>query len=123
MSYVLVVEDDEAISELVEEVLTDEGYAVRCAQSGAEALALAEQEQPSLILADMGLAAGSGAALIESYRQMPEARARIVLVSGMARLQQEAARLNVDGFVCKPFELDALIGTVASALAPTRRVA
>lgn len=115
MSNVLVVDDDEDIRELLEIILIEEGYGVRCVESATEALTLVIEQQPDLILTDLRLGRESGAALIESYRQLPDARARVVLVSGMAGLREEAARLGADDFLVKPFGLDELVSTVARA--------
>ncbi len=52
-SYVLVVDDDPAILTTVSEILQFEGYAVRTATNGAEALRLVEHARPWLILLDM----------------------------------------------------------------------
>lgn len=116
MTYVLVVDDDQTLCDLLGGVLEDEGYEVRCARSAAEALAVAEVRQPEVIVTDLCLADESGAAFIETYRRLPGAHARVVIVSGMAGLDEEAARLKVDGFLPKPFDLDALTSTVANAL-------
>jgi CheY-like chemotaxis protein len=116
MSYVLVVEDDEAISELMEEILTEEGYEVQCAGSGAEALSMACERQPDLIVTDIRLGHESGASFIETYRQLPDGHAHLVVVSGVTNLRDEAAKLGADDCLSKPFELDDLLGAVARAI-------
>jgi two-component system nitrogen regulation response regulator NtrX len=113
MSYVLVVEDDEAIRELVQTVLEDEGHDVQSARSGLEAMGMAMHEQPGLIITDLRLKQESGAAFIRDYRQLPDARARVVVISGVTGLREEATKLEADGFLAKPFSLDDLIDVVA----------
>jgi two-component system, NtrC family, nitrogen regulation response regulator NtrX len=115
MTHVLLVEDDEAIRDLVEAVLEDEGHRVRCARTGAEALWMACEQQPDLILTDIWLGRESGAAFIETYRQCPGAHARVVLLSGMTGLAEEAARLGAADYLLKPFDLDQLVSAVAMA--------
>jgi DNA-binding response OmpR family regulator len=53
VGYVLVVENDESICELLHIVLSEEGYDVRCATTIGAALELVQEHQPSVILFDM----------------------------------------------------------------------
>jgi CheY-like chemotaxis protein len=116
MGYILVVDDEDLLCDIVATVLSDEGYEVTCALSGAEAFAIASKAHPDLIITDLRMAIGSGADFIRMYRQLPGAHARIIVLSGVADLDDEAARLGVDGFICKPFELGAFVDAVASAI-------
>src|SRR4051794_27994973 len=72
LGYILVLDDDDATRELLDILLTEEGYEVRAASNAAEALALAGERQPALILFDMLLGTLRGAAFVESYRQLPQ---------------------------------------------------
>ena len=112
MPDILVVEDDRALCELLEFVLADEGYDVRCARTASEALDLAEQRQPAVILFDMHLANGTGEDFLRAYRALPDASARLIAVSGIANLEGEAARIGAHGFLKKPFELEDLLASV-----------
>ena len=107
--YILVVDDDDALRELLEIVLTDEGYEVQVAGSAAQALNLARKRQPALILFDVLLGDQHGAAFVESYRQLPDATAPMLAVSALADLAAEAARIGADDFLAKPFDLDDLL--------------
>ena len=53
--HILVLEDDPAIRDLLQQMLTDEGYTVECACNGAEALAAVERSAPALVLLDLHL--------------------------------------------------------------------
>ena len=50
MSYVLVVDDDEMLCELLDIVLSEDGYDVQCARTVGHGLELAQQRQPAVIL-------------------------------------------------------------------------
>jgi CheY-like chemotaxis protein len=115
MCNILVVDDDPILCDLMEAVLSDEGHEVRRALNGADALVMARQHQPDLIITDVRMPHQNGASFIESYRQLPEAHARVVVVSGVTGLGEEAARLKADAFVQKPFDLDTLLSTVEQA--------
>ena len=112
MSYILVVEDEDALRELLEIVLSEEGYEVRSATTAARALDLASSERPSLVVFDVTLPDLNGTTFAERYRELPNATAPLIAVSGIANLAEEAERIGIDGFLTKPFDLDDLIGLV-----------
>jgi DNA-binding response OmpR family regulator len=109
---VLVVEDDEAICELVEEILTEEGYEVRCAQDGRHALRLVEERPPGVILFDLAMPDMGGEGFIAMYRSLPNADAALIVVSGAHDLVDVAARIRADDYLTKPFDIDQLLGVV-----------
>ena len=66
---VLVVEDEQDIRETLRDILEMEGYRVRCASNGKEALdALAEMPRPRLILLDLMMPVMSGYELLQALR-------------------------------------------------------
>lgn len=115
-AYVLVLDDDEMLRELVEAVLSGEGYRVRCAASIADALEIATRQQPGLVLFDLTLGMQRGEEFVTAYRQIPHATARLIATSGAADLVQRATALNVDGHLRKPWELDDLLCIVQDSL-------
>ncbi|MBX6343070.1 MAG: response regulator [Thermomicrobiaceae bacterium] len=114
MARVLIVDDDPWIRSLLEEVLRDEGYQVRSAADGHEALSAARSWHPHLILMDLMLPQLDGATAIRILRADDRARrARIVAMSAGVNLRERAPSLPVDGVLGKPFDLDALLADVA----------
>src|SRR5215213_8772681 len=109
MSYILVIEDEDVLLELLETVLADEGHEVRGTTDASRALEMVAAEQPSVIVFDMTLPDISGAEFVQRYRCLPGATATLIAVSGIANLEDEAARIGADGFLTKPFELDDLL--------------
>ena len=116
MSYILVVEDEDVLRELLEIVLSEEGYEVRSATRAADALAMAEAEQPSLIVFDVTLPDLNGTTFAERYREHQDGAVPLIAVSGIANLAEEAERIGADGYLTKPFELDALLALVRRTL-------
>ena len=116
MSYILIVEDEDILRELLEIVLSEEGYAVRSATTPVRALDMAATERPSLIVFDMTLPDLSGADFVRRYRELPGCTAPLIAVSGIPNLAEEADRVGADGFLTKPFELDDLLGLVRRTL-------
>jgi DNA-binding response OmpR family regulator len=98
-------------------VLSDEGYDVRCASTIAQGLDLARTHQPRVILFDMSLTDGDGSHFVAEYRQLPQANARLIAVSGIPALEEETARIGADAYLPKPFDLDVLLTLVAQSRA------
>ena len=65
MPQILVVEDDDAIRELVSDVLRDDGYDVREATNGVEALGRIREERPDLIVLDLMMPVMDGWTFVE----------------------------------------------------------
>jgi CheY-like chemotaxis protein len=110
---VMVVEDDFAIRETLRELIEDEGYRVLWASNGREALALLEHRSPRLILLDLMMPVMDGREFRLAQRSDPAlARIPVVVISADHALEQKVAGLAVDGWLAKPFELDALLTTL-----------
>jgi len=116
MPYILVVDDDRAFCDLLDNFLACEGHEVQCAVSVSQALHLAQERQPTLVLFDLRLPDQSGEDFVAAYRALPNASARLIAVSGLANLHDEAARIGAHGFLRKPFELADLLAVVTESL-------
>jgi len=117
MTYVLVVDDDEGICDVIDAVLTDEGYEVVCARNGGHALRLLQERDPAVVLFDLVMPDQSGEDFINACRQPPNGAVPMIVVSGMPNLEQVAATIGADRFLTKPFDLADLLDTVQAALA------
>ena len=116
---VLVVDDDEGIRELVVTALAEEGYAVRSASDGEEALAVLEQYEPQLILLDMRMPVMDGWQFAKTYRERPGPHAPIVICTAALDVKRDASEIGADGFLGKPFQLDELLDLVESHTRPS----
>lgn len=113
---IAVIEDDEHISNLLEESLSREGYEVLRAYSGTEALYLLEKYRPDLILLDLMLPGLSGEELLPRLAQIP-----VIVVSANVQLEDKV-RLLMDGavdYVTKPFQIPELLARIAVQLRRT----
>jgi len=116
---VLVVEDERDIAALVAYHLTKEGYRVRTAEGGNEALEAVATERPDLVLLDLMLPGFSGYEVLADLRRRPDF-ADIPVVILTAR-KDEADRvkgleLGADDYVTKPFSPRELVLRVAAVL-------
>ena len=70
-SYILVIDDDESICELIAEILSEEGYEVTRDARRSRALKMIEQRPPALILLDLSVADQSAEELVAAIRRLP----------------------------------------------------
>ncbi len=118
---VLVVEDDCAIRDVVREILESEGFGVRVAAHGADALAVlrASSPRPRVILLDLMMPVMDGWEFRRALKADPElARIPVVVVSADHMLEQKIASLAVEAWLPKPFELDTLLATISRLCLP-----
>jgi DNA-binding response OmpR family regulator len=109
---VLVVEDDETVRTLIAEVLDDAGYAVLEAGCGRQALRLAHEHVPSIVVMDHMLPDMSGLDVLEKLRTRPSSRyIPVMLVSGLAHKLADRDH-GADGDLAKPFDITALLERV-----------
>ena len=117
---ILIVDDEPTYREYLERFLVREGFEVRAAETGFEAIEIAREFVPDVLLADWMLRCEMhGIEVGEALRALwPDLR--ILLMTGFptADLEAEAARVGINGFLEKPFSLDDLASAVDSALEP-----
>ncbi len=109
MKTIAIIEDDEHISSLLEEALSEEGYHVLKAFSGTEAVMLLERRRPDLILLDLMLPGLSGENLLPCCKGIP-----VIVVSAKADIDDKVALLHggaVD-YVTKPFHIKELLARI-----------
>lgn len=116
-STILIVEDDPAIQELLAETLRDAGYEALGAAEGGEAVDLARQRRPDLVVLDLAIPGLSGHSVLHELRESPDTRhIPVVIASGYEGLLPEEDQPLVQGVLQKPYDLDEFLETVASAL-------
>lgn len=111
---ILVVDDDPSIQGFLAEALTDEGYEVRTAANGREALTILREWRPDLILLDLMMPEMDGWAFRGEQRAMPGVSDVPVIVLSAARdLNAKTRDLDPAEVFSKPFDLEALLGTIS----------
>jgi DNA-binding NtrC family response regulator len=115
---ILVVDDEADIRDLVQEILSEEGYAVEGAANAAEARAACARQAPDLVLLDIWMPDTDGISLLREWQQSQSLSAPIVMMSGHGTVETavEATRLGAVDYVEKPLSLAKLLRTVTSAL-------
>jgi CheY-like chemotaxis protein len=108
---VLVVDDDATVRALMRDILAEEGFSVAEATDGRDALDVLGQVRPTVILLDLHMPRMDGWALYRQLRAEGQA-VPVVFVTAGARARAEAEQHGADGYLAKPFELDALLAVV-----------
>ncbi|MCU1454280.1 MAG: response regulator transcription factor [Acidimicrobiales bacterium] len=118
--HVLVVDDEEHITELLAMGLGYNGFEVERAATGREALAAVERRRPSLIVLDVMMPDLDGFEVARRLRQAEGAGARVPIIFLTARDATEdkvqGLRLGSDDYVTKPFSIEELIERVKAVL-------
>jgi two-component system nitrogen regulation response regulator NtrX len=117
-AYILVVDDEPDIRQLVSEILADEGYTVAMADNAQTARSLKAQREPDLILLDIWMPDTDGITLLKQWAQEDQPLCPVVMMSGHGSVETavEATRLGAYDFLEKPLSLAKLLLVVARAL-------
>lgn len=113
MKTIAVIDDDTSIGDLLEEVLTQEGYAVLRAYSGTEALYLLRQNHPDLILLDLMLPGLTGEEVLSHIENIP-----VIVLSAKVDVQDKVSLLlgGAADYMTKPFDLEELLARITVQL-------
>jgi DNA-binding response OmpR family regulator len=112
----IVVADSElAIAELLSELLTDAGYHVRRASTGANAVDVILTEQPALVLLDLRHGGMSGLDVLRAVRQHGSAVPIVIMTTEPQQVLQLVAH-GATACLHKPFEVDEVLRCVERSL-------
>ncbi len=116
--YILVVDDELDIRQLVSEILADEGYQVEMAENAEAAREKKQQRQPQLILLDIWMPDTDGITLLKEWAAEDASLCPVIMMSGHGSVESavEATRLGAYDFLEKPLSLAKLLLTVERAL-------
>jgi CheY-like chemotaxis protein len=118
---VLVVDDDPDILEALSEILEAEGFEIRRARNGKEALDRLEPDPPQLILLDLMMPVMDGWEFAQRMRQRPSvAGIPLIVLSADRNVGSKATDIGAVGHLAKPFELNDLLEMVRRSLGQTQ---
>jgi len=104
MKHLLIVEDEEPVSDPLSRFLEQKGYVVRTARTLKEALSFCKNGQPQIVLADLYLPDGSALELLPKVHEMSRESVFILMTEmGDVNMVLEALRLGADDYLFKPF--------------------
>src|SRR5262245_28040742 len=113
---ILVVEDDPPIRRLLRTSLSAEGYRLAEAETGEQALRLATQQPPELVILDLGLPDVDGQSVLQKLREW--LRAPVIVLSARDQERQKIMALDngADDYLTKPFSTGELHARIRVAL-------
>jgi two-component system response regulator AtoC len=113
---VLIADDDDALRESLELVLSAEGYEVVSARDGAAALALLEAQPVDVVLCDLRMPGMDGLELLpQLVRRLPGVPVLLMSAYGSADLAVEAMRRGAYDYLAKPFQPSEVLLTLRKA--------
>jgi len=120
--FILVVDDEPDIRELVKDILMDEGYKVGTAENGESARASLRERRPDLILLDIWMPDIDGISLLKEWGENDDLPCPVIIMSGHGTVETavEATRLGAYDFLEKPLSLAKLLLTVERAFETER---
>lgn len=115
---ILLVDDDFEIIESLRMLLEAKGYTILVARDGNQGLAMAEREDPDLMILDMMMPKRSGFLVLEKLRRSRPVPLKIIMITANegSRHKAYAEMLGVDDYIRKPFAMDRLIESVQRLL-------
>lgn len=118
---VLIVDDDNEIVESVRFALEQRAYHVLVVRDGNQGLAMAEREDPDLVILDMMMPKRSGFLVLEKLRRTRPVPLRVIMITANegSRHKAYAEMLGVDDYIRKPFAMDRLMESVTRLLEPS----
>ena len=118
MKNILIVDDDVHIGNMLEEILSKEGYGIWRAYSGSEALLLLSRSKPDLMLLDLMLPGLSGEEVLSRLREDCGQGIPVIVLSAKTEVSEKVALLlgGAADYVTKPFDTRELLARITVQL-------
>ena len=116
---ILLVDDDYEIIESMRIALESRGHTILIARDGNQGLAMAEREDPDLVILDMMMPKRSGFLVLEKLRLTHPKKMKVIMITANegSRHKAYAEMLDVNDYLRKPFAMDRLLESVERQLA------
>lgn len=117
---ILIIEDDKDLAEVLEKLLSNEGYSVDVAHTGARGLKALDKSIPDLVLLDLMLPDMQGEDICKEIKKLlPEVP--VIMITAKHTTEDIVRGLNIgaDDYVAKPFETNELLARIHARLRPS----
>ena len=116
-AHILIIDDNEDILFMLKAMFQFQGYKVTVQDKAENAEAVIRSVCPDLIVMDMLLSGADGRELVKQVKQVPDiTHIPVVMISAMPQADQSCLEAGANYFVSKPFEMDVILQTIATAL-------
>jgi len=119
---ILVIDDEELIIKTLSKLLEKSGYAVLVAKNGKDAIAMVEEENFDLMIADIRMPGINGVETVQSINNILKTQKRpkipVIFITGYTdeKIKENAFTLKPLSYIYKPFEIDELVNKVKEVL-------
>jgi two-component system KDP operon response regulator KdpE len=113
---ILVVDDEPQITRVLKTTLSSQGYGVRTASDGDDAVQVMKEWPPDLVITDLRMPNMGGLELCRYVRARSRVPVIVLSVKGEERIKVEALDAGADDYVTKPFGVHELLARVRAAL-------
>lgn len=113
---VLIIEDDEAIAEVVQRILRIDGYKTEIAADGAAGLELGASFEPDIVILDLGLPLIDGIEVARRLRDDSDVPILMLTARDATEAKVEGLDAGADDYLVKPFERDELLARLRALL-------
>jgi two-component system KDP operon response regulator KdpE len=113
---ILVVDDEPQITRVLKTTLSSQGYGVRTASDGDEAIQMMRDWAPDLVITDLRMPNLGGLELCRQIRAKSRIPIIVLSVKGEERIKVEALDAGADDYITKPFGVRELLARVRAAL-------
>ena len=114
---IMVVDDNRDICELVEGLLSSEGYKVICCTNPLIAEELIKKENPQLLITDMLMSGVDGTTLTKTLRSNSSfSNMKVIMMSAHPQALSQSHEAGADEYIAKPFDIDELSNKVKEVL-------
>ncbi|MEQ8173029.1 MAG: response regulator [Candidatus Eremiobacterota bacterium] len=116
---ILVVDDEPEVVNLIEMVLSSEDYKIKTAFSGKSAVEIIEKEDFGIVLLDIAMADLDGIEVCRKIKSNPKTRSTpVYMITALIteEIKQRALEAGADGYLTKPFKINALLDIVFKTL-------
>lgn len=124
MPRILIIEDDPIYREMVDEVLTDEGFDTDLAENGLEGIDKARALNPDLIISDVVMEGADGYKVLSVLRNEPStASIPVIMMTGWSSKggQRQGMSMGADDYLSKPFNATELLDAINAQLKKKER--
>jgi DNA-binding NtrC family response regulator len=117
MPNIIIVDDEQSLRQVLDLVFREEGYAVRTAFNGIQALEMLEAEHADVILTDVRMPDMDGIELLRNVRERnPDVGVVLMTAHSSVETARDAFKLGADDFIEKPFDVEELKVIVAKTI-------
>lgn len=114
--YILIIEDDKEINNLLCKALNKQGFITKSAYTGPEGLNMLKSESFDIVLLDIMLPYKSGDRLLSELRLFSNIPVIVISAKENTQIKIDLLRLGADDYITKPFDIDEVAARIEASL-------